>query len=323
MTWENQARGGAGWNYHPLEIVVRTTDSGSRLGRDLAAGFARNHRVAWVRHGAEHPILGQEDGIWATVVANGKAASFVREGHFDLMQQRHQLSDADFVVVEARQLETSGWLVVELDEEGAGLESIPMESRGKIAALVGSVRPDPELLPPGGIPWFPCGELDELADHLLGEMEAHNRSRRIWGLILSGSGVRDSSEVVRALEACCAGIHLAQAEDSRFDHLPTSHPGTGVVGRILDCLQAHPGDAVLVVEAGQVDAEELLAKLICARDGFRGATAFQERDTHLPRVSPSIWEPKSRMRIHQAMALGILCPQKVLTHSHTQILAME
>jgi hypothetical protein len=65
---------------------------------------------------------------------------------------------------------------------------------------------------------------------------------------------------------------------------------------------------------------ELFDRLVALRDPFRTATVYRGSNTHLPTAFPGIWEPKSRIRILQALAAGLSCPERILVHSRIQLL---
>jgi len=311
--------GNPGWSYHPLEIVVRPSCDGSVLARQLAIGLSGALRIGMVRHGAcatarSSDALDQgaiDSGVWGLVAANGKASLVVCDGHLDLFAQRSILSDADLVVVDGGS-ESAGTLVVELDPSGFGLERIHPSRWASVAAVVGQVRPVGPL-PPGGVPWFSPDRISGLIDHLLGLAEDRFRARPIWGLVLPGAG----AETVRAMSGLCARVF--QATDG-FDAewLQNRHPGLGNLGMVLSCLEAHPEAAFLAVGGDSNPAR--LGALFERRNPFRMATAFRENETHLPIEAPVIWEPKARIRIHQALGAGIHCLQRILTHSRIELL---
>lgn len=311
--------GNAGWSYHPLEIVVRPSSDGSILARQLAIGLSGALRVGLVRHGAcataqSSDPLDQEaltGGVWGLVAANGKASLAVCDGHLDLFTQRSILSDADLVVVDGGP-ESASMLVVELDANGGGLERLPLARRASVAAVVGAVRPVGPL-PSGGVPWFSPDRMSALTDHLLGLVEERLRARPLWGVALPGAG----AETVQAMNAHCARVFQA-ADGLEAEPIPNLYPGLGDLGVVLSCLEAHPESAFLAVggQGGSADLGDLCEQ----RNPFRMATAFRENQTHLPIADPVVWEPKARIRIHQALGTGTHCVQRILTHSHIELL---
>lgn len=316
---EERIVGHSGWSYHPLEIVVRPSSGESVLARRLAKGLSGGLRVGLVRHGAQAAArspeaLDQEaldGGVWGLVAVNGKSSLVVCDGHLDLFTQRSILSDADLVVVDGGP-ESASMLVVELDANGRGLERLPASRHPAVAAVVGAVRPVGPL-PSGGVAWFAHDRLDALVDHLLGLAEERLRARPLWGLALPGA----DDQTVQALGEHCPRVFQAR-EGMDAESIANRHPALGDLGVVLSCLESFPEAAFLAAGGGcsSVDLDQLCQ----GRDPFKAATAFRETQTHLPIVSPVVWEPKARVRIHQALGAGIHCVQRILTHSHIRLL---
>ncbi len=316
---EERVVGNSGWSYHPLEIVVKPSCGDSVLARRLAKELSGELRIGLVRHGAlatagSPDRLDQdalEGGVWGLVAANGKASLAVRDGHLDLFTQRSILADADLVVVDGGS-DSASMLVVELDANGGGLERIPASRLASVAAVVGAVRPVGQL-PSGGVAWFAPDRLEALIDHLLGLLEERLRARPMWGLALPGADAR----TVQALGERCARVFQAQ-DGSGAEPIASRHPALGDLGWVLSCLESYP-DTAFLVAGGASDGVDL--DLVCQRrNPLRMATACREDQTHLPIPDPVVWEPKARLRIHQALGAGIHCVQRILTHSHIELL---
>lgn len=311
--------GSSGWSYHPLEIVVRSSSGESVLARCLAKELSGSLRVGLVRHGATATArtpdaLDQdalEGGVWGLVAANGKSSLVVCEGHLDLFTQRTILSDADLVVVDGGPVSAS-MLVVELGPDGTGLERIPESKLGSVAAVVGAARPVGPL-PSGGVAWFSPDRMEALVDHLLGLVEERLRARPVWGVALQGA----SAESIRIMGEHCERVFHGQ-DGFGAESIANRYPALGDLGVVLTCLESFPETAFLAAGGG---CSSMDLDLLCqGRNPFRVATAFRETQTHLPVADPVVWEPKARLRIHQALGAGIHCVQRILTHSHVQLL---
>jgi hypothetical protein len=99
------------------------------------------------------------------------------------------------------------------------------------------------------------------------------------------------------------------------------HPAWRELGAIVSCQERRRDAAFLVLDGSPESAQtELIDRLVGARDPYRTATVIRATDTHLPSPFPGIWEAKSRIRILQASAAGLSCPQRILTHSRIQLL---
>lgn len=313
------------WNYHPLEFNVRSRSIDSDLARRIAVGLSQYHQVGFVRHGPNYLARPSEltgigaartDGVWAVVGANGKDCLFSHEGHFDLSQQRTLLSDLDLVVVEGG-LEGTAPLVVELETDGSGLDAVAGYS-GKILACVGSRRPD--RVPAGGVPWFPPYDDDGIVDLCLDFASSSSRNRPLWAMVVGPTDSPSGRDVVRIASDRCERVFRFDAPSDGLESIETGWPRLGLLGGLLSVQEHGPDAAVLVVHTTNRETPELIEKLFELRDPLRCATAFRELDSHLPNPKLSIWEPRSRTRVFQALAAGISCPQRILTHSRIQLL---
>jgi molybdenum cofactor guanylyltransferase len=324
----------SGWNYHPVELLVRPSGLESTLARRLAVKPSQYHQVALVRHGPSYlarPLeqsgigAARADGVWAVVGANGQDCIYSHDGHFDLLQQRTILVDVDFAVVEGA-LESKSPVVVELDPDGGGIECLPEAVRDSLVACVGPRQP--QRIPSGGIPWFRPEDEDGLLDLCLDFLSRDFRRRPLWGLLLA-RGRADRPEIqahARLLAQNCERCFVAGPADSSWtamgwESVENAYPGWGDLGAIVSCQAIRQDAALLVLDESSESAQtELIERLARARDPYRTATVFRATDTHLPCPFPGIWEAKSRIRILQASAVGLSCPQRILTHSRIQLL---
>ena len=323
-----------GWNYHPVELLVRPRDLESTLARRLATNLSQFHQVALVRHGPSYlarPLeqsgigAARVDGVWAVVGTNGQDCLYSHEGHFDLLQQRTLLVDVDLAVVEGN-LEVQAPAVVELDQDGRGMENLPSSVRENLIACVGPRRP--QQVPSGGIPWFRPEDENGLFDLCLDHLDKSMRKRPLWGLLFA-NGPADQSDLAsraRILAEHCDRCFIAGSADPSWaamgwESVENVHTGFGMLGTVLSC-QALKSDAALLLldDSSDCAQSDLVQRLVDRRDPYRTATVYRETDTHLPSAFPGIWEAKSRIRILQASAMGVFCPQRVLTHSRIHLM---
>lgn len=331
MNFEGTA---AGWNYHPTELMVRPRGLESTLARRLAANLSQFHQVALVRHGPSYlarPLeqsgigTARVDGVWAVVGANGQDCLFSHDGHFDLLQQRTLLVDADLAVVEGRMASTAP-TILELEPDGGGIGDLPGETLGSLLACVGPRRPG--QIPPGGVPWFRPEDEEGLVDLCMDHLDRAVRKRPIWGLLMA-SGPPDRLDLAakaRVLAEHCDRCFIEAPADPSWQAMGweiagNAFPSHGRLGTILACLESGTDAALLVVDESLGTAEtESVERLVSRRDPFRTATVYRGSNTHLPAAFPGIWEPKSRIRILQALASGLACPERILVHSRIQLL---
>jgi molybdopterin-guanine dinucleotide biosynthesis protein A len=323
-----------GWNYHPVELLVRPRGLESTLARRLATNLSQFHQAALVRHGPSYlarPLeqsgigAARVDGVWAVVGANGQDCLYSHEGHFDLLQQRTLLVDVDMAVVEGC-FDAQAPTIIELDPDGGGMENLPSSVLENLVACVGPRRPG--QIPPGGIPWFRPQDEEGLLDLCLDHLGRALRKRPFWGLLLAeGRADRpDLASQARILaEHCDRCFILGPADPSwaamGWESAGNAYPSLGLPGVILSCQERKMDAAFLILDDSPDSSQtELIERLVAQRDPYRTATVFREMDTHLPSPFPGIWEPKSKIRTFQARSAGLSCPQRILTHSRIQLL---
>lgn len=317
------------WQYHPQEIIWRSRrDSG--LSRALAARLQAERSTAWIGHGAHLPAeasgpaaRARLDGTLLAAVFNGRQSVWSRDGHPDLALQRQMLQSVDLAVVEGLVDSDAPW-VVELDDEGRGLEEIASESRGAVAALVG-VRGPVASLPPGGIPRFSPEDMGDLADHLLDLLEQAARARPLEALLLTTpDDPREAREAaVRTLTGACDRVWCLDPDDALrragVEPLESRHPQWGQAGQILSLQETRPEAAVVSLEASPEQAARL-ERLLESRDALAEATAFRARDTHMASPGCAVWEPRSRARLLGMLSLDVACLRRTLVAANTTLL---
>lgn len=317
--------------YHPQEIIWHpASGASSNASARLALAIQAHRPTGWVRHGGGNDAsvqgeigLARTEGLHAALVANGAETLFSRQGHPDIALQRALLRSCDLVVVEGI-VDSSGPWIVELDSEGRGLESIPLEERSRVVALAGSRNPLAEL-PPGGIPRFSADDMDEFAEHILDLLETSARNRPLAALFLPDP--TDSTEArqaaLRALHAVCDRVLHVGPDDALerggIEIVPSNHPAWGDAGRILSTFETLPGTALVVLDASPEHAARL-DRLLAERDVLSVATAFRARDTHMPDPGASVWEPRSRDMLAALLSTDIACTRRTLVQAATHLL---
>lgn len=322
------------WQYHPQEIVWRPSrnslpDAPARFAMALQA-----HRpTGWVRHGAAFsatldgdPGKSRSNGLHAAMVANGGQTALSFHGHPDLALQRGLLRSCDIVVAEGRVGSSAPW-IVELDASGRGLEEIPPEDLHRVCALVGPRAPVAEL-PPGGIPRFSPDGIDdfaELAEHVLDLLETRGRERPLVGLLLAGTGddVQALASARLALSGICQRVGMVAPPGATVprecETVASNHPGWGDSGRILSAFEAFPGSSLVVLDTRPGNAARL-ERLLSERDVLAAATAFRDRDTHMPELGASLWEPRAKESLLAMLGAGVVCPRRTLVQARTHLI---
>lgn len=317
------------WQYHPQELVWRPRgDSG--LARLLAARLQTERPTAWIGHASLQVVsasggagLARDAGVQVAVALNGRRSLWTREGHPDLALQKQLLQGVDLAVVEGLLDSDAPW-IVELDEEGRGLEDIPVESLGRVAALVGPRGPLADL-PPGGIPRFSAEELPDLADHLLDALERAAKARPLHGLLaVSPDDPPEARQAAaRALHEACDRVWSSVPDEALarggIAPLESRHPAWGPAGQLLSLQELEPEAAIVTLDAS-IEQALRLERLLERRDALAEATAFRAPETHMPSPSCAVWEPRSRRRILAMLSLDVACLRRTLVAAGTTLL---
>lgn len=318
------------WRYHPQEIAWRSLpDSDHALPQRLVLALQEHRPTGWVRHGGDFdampsgiPGAARDAGLHAVLVASGLRTLLSLEGHPDLALQRSLLRSCDLVVAQGM-VDGSCPLVVELDADGKGLETLAPRDLGRVAALVGTRGPR-MALPPGGIPRFPLDAMDELAEHLLDLLETRGRERPLVGILLAApdEAAEAQAAAARALEERCGRVVRISTNaqgPTGIETIAPSHPSWGDGGRILTAFEAFP-DASLLVVSPAPEHVARLDRLLAERDVLAVATAYRARDTHMPDTGAIVWEPRARAALAATLATGSGCERRALVQSGTTLL---
>ncbi len=305
------------WQYHPQEIIWRPRGT-SGVARKLAARLQQERPTGWVGHGVNFETAIPAPDTAAALTCTGRETRWIRTGHPDLALQRALLRDFDLAVVEGFVDSTAPW-VVELDENGLGLDEIPFGDRSRVIALVGEVSPVADI-PPGGIARFRPSEMDDLADHLLDTLEIASRRRPLVGLLLANADTPpDLHATARAtLETRC-GLVLQEPSSQEAEPFHSRHPGWNQAGLLLTAMELHPDAAVLTLEPSP-EAISRFESLMEGRDSLAEATAYRARDTHMPSPACAIWEPRARGRLLGMLSVDIACLRRTLVAAGTHLL---
>lgn len=330
---------------HPFELAV-SGFSGSgkttlleRLVPALAPlriGFLKSdaHRVSMDREGKDTFRLSAA-GCAEVGIRGREMSAHLVNGPMDLREWKPRLSECDAVLLEGFRDTKIPKLLV-LDEAGEAWRDWSEGRFQAVEAFVHAGRP-----PETDLPAF---HRDDLAG--LTEFVKSIWARRIpkaRGLVLSGGesrrmGVDKASLTYHGASqaAWLLGLLTEMGLDPLVSRAPGQNPpqgvdparilsdrflGYGPLGGILTALEADPSAAWLVVGCDLPRVERsAIERLLAARDPFRNATAYLDSDGRFPEPMLSLWEPKSRMRAFQFLAMGYRCPRKVLINSRTNLL---
>ncbi|MEE8441606.1 MAG: NTP transferase domain-containing protein, partial [Spirochaetia bacterium] len=123
----------------------------------------------------------------------------------------------------------------------------------------------------------------------------------------------------------CDRVYISIAAEPRkgFDGCatrPDRFIGFGPSGGILTALHERPDAAWMVLgcDLPLMTADDL-RQLADGRDVLRPATAFSSPSGDLPEPLVAIYEPRMLSLFHEALAMDISCPRKVLIRSRARL----
>jgi len=330
---------------HPFELAV-SGFSGSgkttlleRLVPALAPlriGFLKSdaHRVAMDREGKDTFRLSSA-GCAEVGIRSQELSGYLVHGSIELREWKLRFSECDAVLLEGFRDTRIPKLLV-LDEAGEAWRSLSEGRFAEVQALIHTgAAPDTTL------PVFHRDDIAGITEFVKSFWAG--RIPRVRGLVLSGGESRrmgvDKASLSYHGSSQAAWLH-GLLTDMGLDPLVSRGPGQevpggidpsrivsdrflgyGPLGGILTAMETDASCAWLVVgcDLPFVD-RSAIELLVNARDPFRDATAFLDTDGRFPEPMLSLWEPKSRLRAFQFLAMGYRCPRKVLINSRTNLL---
>ncbi len=293
------------------------------------------------------------DGGW--ILEAGALQVHVRRGELDPGHRSALLLDHDLVLIDGPGgPETPSFPFIESGDSTAGKSSGTGEDDPPSGRIQACITTDPGLAgkpaPSGNgaeggdpVPCFHVDDMEGILGRLRGTLALRIAERPLHGLVLTGGGsTRMGSDKARLMYhgmpqaefAClllgdfCREVYISsrseQAEtDSRRGRrqIHDVFLGFGPVGGILSAMLHEPEAAWLVLgcDLPFVDDRSLRA-LVERRRPARYATAFRSTFDGFPEPLCTIYEPKSRLRMLQYLALGNYCPRKTLFNSPIQLL---
>ncbi|MBC7659526.1 MAG: molybdopterin-guanine dinucleotide biosynthesis protein B [Chitinophagaceae bacterium] len=342
----------APYHFHPLEVsVLGYSGSGKttlieRLIDDLRPFW----NLAYVKHDAhsiEVDTVGKDTfrakqaGAQSAFISNEQKFAWMSSGKLSMFQQKSLFLESDAVIVEGYKTLDIDKIVV-LDSAAAVLDVIPETTLPRIIAFVGA-----EVLPPRSLPiarpYFHRDDHEGIAALLQTHWHTKLRERPLHGLVLAGGLSsrmgRDKSllpyegrpQALRALDLLQSleipaflSLRAEQWSEEARASLPIitdQFLGLGPFSGILSAMQSAPNAAWLVLACDLPLLQSPVVKhLIAMRQPQKLATAYRSVSDGLPEPLCAIYEPAMRMRLLEALGLGLSCPRKVLLNTASVIL---
>lgn len=330
---------------HPFELAVSGFSGSGKTTlleklvptlAPLRIGFMKSdaHRVGMDRDGKDTFRLSAA-GCAEVGIRSQELSAHLVNGSMDQREWKPRLTECDAVLLEGFRDAKIPKLLM-LDEAGEAWRDLTAGRFSSVEALVyADAAPDTTL---------PVFHRDDIAgvSEFVKSLWAR-RIPRVRGLVLSGGesrrmGVDKASLTYHGTSQAAWLLGLLTEMD--LDPLVSRAPGQetpqgvdparivsdrflgyGPLGGILTALETDPSAAWLVVGCDLPYVNrDAIEQLLASRDPFRNATAYLDSDGRLPEPMLSLWEPKSRLRAFQFLAMGYRCPRKVLINSRTNLL---
>lgn len=343
---------GLSYQFHPLELgFVGFSGTGkTTLLTQLIAILKDDWKLAYIKHDAHRFEVDKEGkdsfratraGASSSFISNSEHYAWMAQGSLPYFSQRSIFLDYDALLVEGHKALAIDKVVV-LDSDYAILNALSEESLATVLAYVGS-SPEPLKPLPLDRPYFQRDDMAGIAQWTSEHWQAKLNLRPLKGLVLAGGlstrmgqdkgrlRYHDKPQAIQAfetLEALGVSSYISLRDDQWTADERGNHPiiqdqfkNLGPMGGILSAMSQDPQAAWLVIACdlpllGNAPLEHLLQ----SRQAQKLATAYRSSRDQLPEPLCAIYEPNIRLRLWEAMGLGLSCPRKVLIHSNTHLL---
>jgi molybdopterin-guanine dinucleotide biosynthesis protein A len=340
------------YNFHPLELsFIGFSDSGkTTLVTRLIETMSPRIRLAYVKSDAhrfevDYPgkdsFRATEAGAQSSYISNSEHFAWMGNGTLSLFSQKSIFLDYDALFIEGHKSLNIDKFVL-LDGAEDILEHLSEEALASTLAFIGREEAPPRPLPVER-PYFQRDSIDEIAEFIEQYWQKKIMARPLHALVLAGGLstrmgqdkgkllYRGKAQAVHAFESLQdLGIRsfISLREDQwsaeeRADYpiLYDQYRNLGPMGGILTAMSQAPEAAWLVIACDlPLLSKGTLENLLLRRNPFKLATAYRSTSDNLPEPLCAIYEPAIRMRLFEAMGLGLSCPRKVIINSNSHIL---
>ena len=197
-------------------------------------------------------------------------------------------------------------------------------------------------------PVFQNSDIDKISDFLFKYINKSVASRPLYGLTLVGGksqrmkkdkgsldyfGKAQGQHVYDLLNEVCEKTYISIREEQlNLDYLngmeghclPDKFLNMGPLGGLLTAFHKHPEASWLVLACDlPYVSKENLEQLIKGRNFFKKATCFKNPEKGWPEPLCTIYEPGAVKAFHQYLALGVVCPRKVLMNVPHELLEVN
>jgi molybdopterin-guanine dinucleotide biosynthesis protein A len=338
------------YQFHPLELsIVGYSGAGkTTLIEALILRLKSQWSIAYIKHDAhgfqmdtqgKDTYRAGEAGAEAVFISDASRSGFI--GHkTNYLIQRSLFLEQDAALIEGYKALSVPKIVVLSDGRNI-LDEI--KDPTSILAFTGPQTVRPQGLEPSSVPYFARDDIDGLSAFVHERWTERLRLRPLTALILVGGRsvrmgrdkglipYRGQPQYERLYEELSGlglnpvlslrGDQWTDRDLSRYRLLKDRFHGFGPLGGILTAQHELPETAWLTVACDLPLLDQAtIQNLMAHRDPRKHATAYRSNVDSWPEPLCAIYEPKIKMRLHEALGLGLSCPRKVLLNTDTKII---
>ena len=338
--------------FHPKEIAIcGFSGSGKTTLLEKLIRHLSSYELAIIKHDGhqfEMDTIGKdtfrfrEAGAKSVLINNHEKFCLQTQDELNTFTIKQTLIDYDFVLVEGHKESKLPKLIM-VDENLKILEFI---KNNDIQNIEGFIIPHQELskkLLNFNLPVFQRDDIDSIANHIIKKFK---QPAPLKALILAGGkstrmgedkghlkyfGTHQTHYLFDKLKNVVDDVYVSvRSEQCQHEHvkdLPQivdQFPSAGPMAGILSAQHFDPTAAWLVVavDLPYLD-DDTLKELISKRNPLKIATAFKNPVKGWPEPLCTIWEPKSKLKLHQYWGMDRICPRKVLFNSKIKLLNLN
>jgi molybdopterin-guanine dinucleotide biosynthesis protein A len=337
------------FNFNPIEIAFSGYSNSGKttLISKLIKELHNDYKIGYLKHDAHHFNIDHKGKDTEIMYNSGAESVFINDNdHYALITKgktnkfttAHIMSNFDFVFIEGYKNFPIPKIVL-IDENNEIIEKIKDKSLENIIAFVGISKSIPDLITNLELPYFHRDNISEIKEFILNFVNKKTKKIPLYGLLLTGGKStrmgQDKSKInyhgqpqfeyyYNLLNKYCEKTFLSCRIDqsSEFD-LPIIQDkfiDIGPAGGILSALTSYNDTAFLVLACDlPFVTNKTIENLISQRNPFKTATAYKSEE-NLPEPLCAIYEPKSKLKLFEFLALNYSCPRKVLINSETKLI---
>lgn len=341
--------------FHPLEIAFcGYSNSGkTTLLEKVIHRLSSNYDIGYIKHDAHSFSMDKEgkdtfkikkSGATGVYISSSDQQALIQDqlNHYFLQKQIYL--DRDIVLVEGYKKSQMPKFIF-LDDSLEILKEFSDEKFSNILGFIGKQQDRPSVIPESfsKVPYYERNDVKSIIVTLTHYIFEKLNQRPVFGLLLAGGQssrmqqdkallkyseqpqIKQTFELMQKyVDQCFISARFNQRDDSSYFGQQVIYDrllDMGPMGGILSAMMAYPDAAWMVVACDLPFLDEItLHFLIENRKPLKMATAYISSSDGMPEPLCTLYEPKSRQRLFEALAIGHECPRKVLLNSNIHLL---